>query len=860
MGKPSGPLRRLAARLARDRRVDWDAEERGTLEGKEHGAIRQLRTIAAIAGFHRSAQGLDSSTDLAQSISVARGIAGGTVGDGDPAASTSTSGPARASGGTALPAGSRWGHLEILEEVGRGAFGVVYRARDTRLDRIVALKILSSEAAGLPEETVREARLLARVHHPNVVTVYGADRVDGRVGIWMEYLHGETLDRIVRSRGPLDSREAALIGIDLCRALSAVHAAGIAHQDVKPGNVIRAEGGRIILMDFGLGRETERARHAGVFGMISGTPLFMAPEVLHRGRADTRSDVYSLGVVLFFLVTGALPLEATTLRDLLAKHERREMRRARDLRPDLPESFAHVLDRSVAPDPKSRFGTAGEVEHALLHALGATVQPAQPGIAMRGGWWKPVVAVVSVGILAIALSWILTSRRHAISQAADRPESPPYSDNPSLTLIGDMPGAFFGGAVAGVGDVDGDGFDDILVGAPHASGEAVDAGAAFLYRGSKTGLDPHPAWTMKGTVPGERLGWSIASVTNLSFDGFADLVIGAPGTDEGPPTTGRVYVYPGARSGPASEPAQVLSDGLTGTLYGYSIATGDVDHDGDDDLLVGEPAYPSLSDRRGRALLYLANASTNRYATTPAWIAEGPPGSQFGCSVDMSGDVNGDGYRDAVIGAMNASPGPDQTDAGAVYVYLGSPTGLDSIPIIIPGRQKDAESGRGVLIPGDLDGDGYGDLLVGAENASNGEQQEGIVEIFFGSKTGISPYNSTILESNVAGANFGGHLGTLRDVNGDGCIDFFVGAVRYQRTQPREGAAYVFAGSPRRDIRRVWFRVCGKAGSWYGGAGGSAGDVNGDGLPDLVVAAPSWDTDSGENAGRVDLFLHKPKR
>jgi serine/threonine-protein kinase len=204
--------------------------------------------------------------------------------------------------------------------VGRGSFGDVYRARDTRLDRIVALKLLTQGDSAAPsDETVREARLLARVRHPNVVTVHGADRIEGRVGIWMEFLEGETLDEILRDRGPLDAREAALIGIDLCRALSAVHAAGITHQDVKLANVMRATGGRIVLTDFGLGRET---RQTGRERTVSGTPLFMAPEVLRGARADSRSDVYSLGVVLFALVTGSQYVTASSLKSLIAKHER----------------------------------------------------------------------------------------------------------------------------------------------------------------------------------------------------------------------------------------------------------------------------------------------------------------------------------------------------------------------------------------------------------------------------------------------------------------------------------------------------------------------------------------------------------
>ena len=226
----------------------------------------------------------------------------------------------------------------------------------------------------------------------------------------------------------------------------------------------------------------------------------------------------------------------------------------------------------------------------------------------------------------------------------------------------------------------------------------------------------------------------------------------------------------------------------------------------------------------------------------------------------MGGDVNNDGYRDAVIGATRASFGPEGLTAGAAYVYLGSAAGLDSIAVVLPGRQADARNGQGVLLPGDLDGDGYGDLIVGAEEASHGEEGEGMAEIYFGSKVGITPYGASLLEQNVVAANFGGYLGSLGDIDGDGCSEFFIGAVRYQLTEPREGAAFIFRGSPRRDFQRIWFRAGGKAGSWYGASGKSAGDLNGDGLTDLVVSAPAWDSEAGTNVGRVDIFLQRRKR
>lgn len=579
--------------------------------------------------------------------------------------------------------------------------------------------------------------------------------------------------------------------------------------------------------------------------MLWGTPHFMAPEVLLGAPAGVRADLYSLGVVLFALVTGSMPVRASSLEELRAKHRRDEIRHARDLRPDLPELFTQTLDRLLAGDPDHRFASAGEAERALLLSLGAVVQSPHSETPSRG--WRAALplAAAALVLLAVLGGWWWT---HARPTA--RPVPAPFSDTPTQSILGEAPGEMLGLALARVGDVDQDGHDDILVGGPGFSQPALGGGKIYLYRGTPAGLDPRPAWTAVDTVPGARLGWSIASLTNVTFSGYPDLVVGAPGSDSANGAAGSVEIYRGSRNGFPAEPSEVLRDGGSGALFGYSIATGDVNHDGYDDLLVGEPGYPDPSRAAGRALLYLARDGA--YTSQPVWIAKGPPGSRFGTSVDMSGDLNNDGYRDAVVGALNASFGPDEIEAGAAYVYLGSATGLDTIPIVIPGKQPGALAGRAVLIAGDLDGDGCADLLVGSEEASDGEAHEGAVEVHFGSKAGISVYGPSLLEPDVAGANFGGHLATLGDLDGDGHADFFVGAPRYQHTEPREGAAYVFGCSPHRELRRLWFHAGGKAGSWYGVAAAS-GDFNGDRKRDLVVSVPAWDNETGENVGRVDL-------
>ena len=151
-----------------------------------------------------------------------------------------------------------WGHLRVLEQIGRGAFGHVYRAWDTRLEREVALKLLPASTANSDSRAtsiIEEGRLLARVQHPNVVTIYGAEQIGTRIALWMELVRGRTLQQMLRQGKSFTPVEVVSIGTELCQAIQAVHAAGLLHRDIKPHNVILADDGRIFLMDFGTGLE-----------------------------------------------------------------------------------------------------------------------------------------------------------------------------------------------------------------------------------------------------------------------------------------------------------------------------------------------------------------------------------------------------------------------------------------------------------------------------------------------------------------------------------------------------------------------------------------------------------------------------
>jgi eukaryotic-like serine/threonine-protein kinase len=374
VGSPdAAALLSLAESIADGAPIDWvTAEERAT--AGDQAVIRQLRILSDVAGLHRSL--LPDAVRAPQSARQA---------------------PAQAIG--------TWAHLALIERLGGGTFGEVYRAWDRHLEREVALKLL------LMDETVddlhasriaMEGRLIARVRHPNVITVYGVASHNDRVGLWMELVRGVTLEQLIAEHGLLSAREAAMVGIDLCRALAAIHAAGLIHRDVKAQNVMREDGGRIVLMDLGTGRE------AGALGRtatpdLAGTPLYLAPEIFSGAAASERTDLYSLGVLLYHLVTGAFPVRATTMEELHEGHKKARAVGLRDARADLPTAFVRVVDRAIASDPERRYATAGALEADLGQVLDHAAPAAAPA-RVPERWAR--IWVSKAGMLAAALALI----------------------------------------------------------------------------------------------------------------------------------------------------------------------------------------------------------------------------------------------------------------------------------------------------------------------------------------------------------------------------------------------------------------------------------------------------------------------
>jgi serine/threonine protein kinase len=315
------------------------------------------------------------------------------------------------------PTVTSWGSFQLLARVGHGGFGEVYRAWDPHLQREVALKLLLPGAVGGEAEyeaMLREARALASVRHPNIVPVYGIDRHDGRVGFWTDFVRGKTLAVLVREQGTFGAREAALIGLDVARALSAVHRAGLLHRDIKAENVMREEGGRILLMDFGLSALEQRQTNIG------GTPPYMAPELFLGGNSTVATDIYAMGVLLYYLVAGDYPVHLGRLNSEEATAAFAKRKPLMDLRPDLPEPLLRTVSTATEMDPAKRFQSAGQLANALAESLGthapSDVATAEIGPARKAGRKWAVAAMAALLVLVGLLTWFGMREKPAQNQ------------------------------------------------------------------------------------------------------------------------------------------------------------------------------------------------------------------------------------------------------------------------------------------------------------------------------------------------------------------------------------------------------------------------------------------------------------
>ncbi len=429
-------------------------------------------------------------------------------------------------------------------------------------------------------------------------------------------------------------------------------------------------------------------------------------------------------------------------------------------------------------------------------------------------------------------------------------EQPP-SPSPAAdwSTMGGQEGAQMGRAATGAGDVNGDGYDDLLVGVERYDNGQVDEGRVYLFYGSATGLASQPAWSTESNVAGAVFGYSASTAGDVNGDGYADVIIGAPGHTNGEANEGRAYLYLGSLAGLAATPAWMWESNQSGANIGQAASTaGDINGDGYADVIIGAPHYSSGQAGEGKAFVFYGSPAG--LGSTPNWTAESDQaGAAFGCDAGTAGDVNGDGYADVIVGALYYDNG--QTDEGRAFVYLGSASGLASTASWTAESDQDgAKFGVSASTAGDVNGDGYADVVVGAYLYDSGQTDAGRAFVYLGSATGLNSTYSWMAEGDQPSAAFGMSSTTAGDVNGDGYADLFVTAPWYNGGQYQEGRAYVYYGSasglqstPAWTAEGNQYRAL-LGYSWFG----HADDVNGDGYADIVVGALWYDggqTDEG---------------
>jgi serine/threonine-protein kinase len=309
------------------------------------------------------------------------------------------------------------GRYRVERRLGRGGMAEVFLARDLRLDRLIALKVLAPALSSDPAFVARfrrEAQAAAGLSHPNIVAVYDWGEALGSYYIAMEYAPGRTLAEVIEADAPLASERTALIGAQVAAALAAAHREGVVHRDIKPSNVILGEEDAVKVTDFGIAHVVEEAgTRLTTTGTVLGTPAYLSPEQAEGRAVDGRSDVYSLGVVLYELATGATPFQGQTSAALAYQHAREPLEPPSGRNPAVPAALDAIITESLAKDPEARPASAEQVRRRLLALtdpsrvppatteLAATRVLPAPGDDPRLWWALAALGVALIAALAV---------------------------------------------------------------------------------------------------------------------------------------------------------------------------------------------------------------------------------------------------------------------------------------------------------------------------------------------------------------------------------------------------------------------------------------------------------------------------
>jgi hypothetical protein len=506
-----------------------------------------------------------------------------------------------------------------------------------------------------------------------------------------------------------------------------------------------------------------------------------------------------------------------------------------------------ALDNTVWALP----GEAIDLQLSQDPALGTLLSwtaPAVPGGTAASLHYDTISSTVSSNFDTGAVC-VETNDGPNTSASTGGPPTPQWQDESNQL------NARFGAGAAAAGDFDNDGFDDLVIGAPQYSGGTDREGRVYVYPGGQFAVAF--ATFTESNIDFARLGASVAGAGNVNGDAFDDVIAGAPDWFDGVILGGAAAVYHGSAGGLPPSPSWLVGSDLPDTAFGSSVSgAGDVNNDGFDDVMVGAPNYEQSVTLEGRAFLYLGSASG--LSTSAAWSPlGGQPTGHFGATVAGIGDVNNDGFDDVAVAGPDEDDG--ETDEGLVHIYLGSAGGLSaSATVTLQANQASASFGSSVSGAGDVNGDGYDDVVVGAPKWDGGLIDEGKAFLYLGSAGGVQPVPVWSVEGDQAGALMGSSVAGVGDMNGDGLDDVAVGAPSYDNDQLNEGRVSLYLGVPTGLGSNAARAIEGnQANANMGTRVAGAGRVMGGTLTGMVVGMPLFDNGQTDE-GRALLFMGSP--